>query len=62
MAIRLCSSSFLTERINSFDDGELLNRQKAAELELFNMGVTFSLYEKSDNKKEPNSTTSKVKK
>lgn len=39
-------SSIVINRIESLSDGELLNRQKAAEAALFNMGVTFTVYEK----------------
>ena len=35
---------FLTDRIESLSDGELIDRQKAAEKNLFEMGVTFTLY------------------
>ena len=34
----------LVERIESLSDGELLSRQKAAELAFFGMGVTFTVY------------------
>lgn len=38
--------SIVIKRIESLSDGELLKRQKAAEAALFNMGVTFTVYEK----------------
>ncbi len=39
-------SSIVIKRIESLSDGELVKRQKAAEAALFNMGVTFTVYEK----------------
>lgn len=39
-------ASLLVNRIESLTDGELINRQKAAEAALFNMGVTFTVYGK----------------
>ncbi len=40
------SASIVIKRIESLSDGELIKRQKAAEAALFNMGVTFTVYEK----------------
>ncbi len=40
------SASIVIKRIESLSDGELVKRQKAAEAALFNMGVTFTVYEK----------------
>jgi uncharacterized circularly permuted ATP-grasp superfamily protein len=39
-------ASIVIKRIESLSDGELVKRQKAAEAALFNMGVTFTVYEK----------------
>ena len=47
---------FLTDKIESLSDGELIERQKAAEMNLFEMGVTFTLY--SEKKKEAQRKTS----
>ena len=41
----------LAKRIESLEEGELLNRQKSAEAALFNMGVTFTLYNESKDGK-----------
>jgi len=37
-------SRILAERIESLKDGDILNRQHAAESAMFNMGVTFTVY------------------
>ena len=36
----------LTDKIESLSDGELIERQKAAEMNLFEMGVTFNTLRK----------------
>ena len=43
-------ASIIIKRIESLSDGELLQRQKAAEAALFNMGVTFTVYGKETGK------------
>ena len=45
---------FLTDRIESLSDGELIERQKAAEMNLFEMGVTFTLYSEKKKSSEEN--------
>ena len=45
---------FLTDRIESLSDGELTGRQKAAEKNLFEMGVTFTLYSEKKKASEEN--------
>ena len=45
---------FLTDRIESFSEGELIERQKAAEMNLFEMGVTFTLYSEQKKASEEN--------
>ncbi|MCY4262929.1 MAG: circularly permuted type 2 ATP-grasp protein [Candidatus Dadabacteria bacterium] len=45
---------FLTDKIDSLSDGELLERQQAAEMNLFEMGVTFTLYSEEEQGSEEN--------
>ncbi len=47
-------TKFLTDRIESLSDGALLERQKAAEMNLFEMGVTFTLYSERKKTSEEN--------
>ena len=45
---------FLTDKIESLSGGELIERQKAAEMNLFEMGVTFTLYSEKKKGSEEN--------